>query len=275
MVNAASLGQHIAPAFFASIHHNQVDPTSTGAPEGFTTMTQTFLPGGPRSATAASGISDIRDENLYSAVLLQNGGAGPISFFTVPKGQAIPALKGSAAAVTTNAWQLIHGDHTTNFEKAGELGDGIGDAGIRGITLHVEQSAFAQAAGAVPTLTAYGSTNAEIADLSRKTSFELKVSKKPMFKSPFFAFPTVGGVTGALASNGTAASTVINDVTTNGFPGSIRRLVRAIMASRRDTLEGVLTVAGSSVLLFRDATGAGTPCLCWCVLPANIRGDVR
>jgi len=238
-------------------------------------MSRTLLPAGPRSATAASGISDIRDENLYSAVLLQNGGAGPISFFTVPKGQAIPALKGAGSAVTTNQWQLLHGDHTTNFEKAGELGDGIGDAGIRGITLHLEAASFAPAAGAVPTLTAYGATNTEIADMQRKTSFELKVSKKPMFKSPFFAFPTVGGVVGALAQNGTAASTVVNDISTNGNPGSIRRLVRAIMASRRDTLEGVLTVAGGSSLLFRDATGAGTPSLCWCVLPSNIRGDVR
>lgn len=244
-------------------------------------MGKTYLPGGPRSATAASGISDIRDENLYSAVLLQNGGAGPISFFTVPKGQAIPALKGSTSSVTTNAWQLIHGDHTTNLEKAGELGDGIGDAGIRGITLHLEGSAVKQVSADVPARTAYGATNLEIAELQRKSSFELKVSKKPMFKSPFFAFPTVGGTVGSIAQNGTAAATILNDVSTNGNPGSIRRLVRAIMASRRDTLEGVLTVAGSSTLLFRDNAGTvdvptqGSPLLCWCVLPSNIRGDVR
>lgn len=242
---------------------------------------RTFLPGGPRSATAASGISDIRDENLYSAVLLQNGGAGPISFFTVPKGQAIPALKGAGSAVSLNAWQLIHGDHTTNLEKAGELGDGIGDAGIRGITLHLEAAAVVQVDANVPLKTAYGAAALEISELQRKTSFELKVSKKPMFKSPFFAFPTVGGAVGAIASSGTAATTMINDITTNGNPGSIRRLVRAIMASRRDTLEGVLTVAGSSTLLFRDNAGVigaqtqGTPLLCWCVLPSNIRGDVR
>jgi hypothetical protein len=236
---------------------------------------RTLLPAGPRSATAASGISDIRDENLYSAVVLADGGAGPISFFTVPKGQQIPELKGAGVTATTNAWQQTHGDHTTNFEKAGELGDGIGDAGIRGITLHLEAASFKQVDANVPTVTAYGATNLEIAELQRKTSFELKVSKKPMFKSPFFAFPTVGGVVGALASSGTAASTVINDISTNGNPGSIRRLVRAIMASRRDTLEGVLTVAGGATLAFRSSATTGTPCLCWCVLPANIRGDVR
>lgn len=244
-------------------------------------MGKTFLPGGPRSATAASGISDIRDENLYSAVVLQNGGNGSVSFFTVPKGQAIPALKGAGSSATLNAWQQIHGDHTTNFEKAGELGDGIGDAGIRGITLHLEGSGVKQVTADVPSRTTYGATNLEIADMQRKTSFELKVSKKPMFKAPFFTFPTVGGVVGSIAESGTAATTILNDVTTNGNPGSIRRLVRAIMASRRDTLEGVLTVAGSSSLLFRDSAGTsdaqtqGSPLLCWCVLPSNIRGDVR
>lgn len=240
-------------------------------------MSRTLLPAGARSATAASGISDIRDENLYSAVVLADGAAGPISFFTVPKGQAIPELKGSGVTATTNAWQMIHGDHTTNFEKAGELGDGIGDAGIRGITLHVEAAGFIQAAAAAPTVTSYGATNSELADLQRKTSFELKVSKKPMFKSPFFAFPTVGGVVGSPAMNGTqaAGTTVLNDISTNGNPGSIRRLVRAIMASRRDTLEGVLTVAGGASLSFRSGASLGTPCLVWCVLPANIRGDVR
>lgn len=236
-------------------------------------MAQTYLPAGPRSATAASGISDIRDENLYSAVVLQDGGAGPISFFTVPKGQQIPALRGSGVQATPNAWQQIHGDHTTNLEKAGELGDGIGDAGIRGITLHLEAASLAEG-GEDLELSTYGTTQLEIAELQRKTSFELKVSKKPMFKSPFFAFPTVGGVVGTV-STGTAA---VVDISTNGNPGAIRRLVRAIMASRRDTLEGVLTVAGGTALSFRTAgslENPGNPSLCWCVLPSNIRGDVR
>lgn len=238
---------------------------------------QTILPAGMRSATAVSGISDIRDDNLYSAVLLQSGGAGPVSFFTVPKGQQIPALKGSSISPTTNPWQQTFGDTTTNFEKAGELGDGIGDAGIRGITLHLEQAAVLEGAEGIPSVTPYGVTQYEIADIQRKCSFELKVSKKPMFKSPFFAMPTVGGVVGSIAAAGYAASTgtVVADISTNGNPGSIRRLVRAILASRRDTLEGVLTVAGSSSLDFRTNSGAGAPSLCWAVLPANIRGDVR
>lgn len=235
-------------------------------------MAQTYLPAGPRSATAASGISDIRDENLYSAVVLQDGGAGPISFFTVPKGQQIPALRGATTQATPNAWQQIHGDHTTNLEKAGELGDGIGDAGIRGITLHLEAASLEN--GETVAISSYGTTQLEIAELQRKTSFELKISKKPMFKSPFFAFPTVGGVVGTVSTS--TASMV--DISTNGNPGAIRRLVRAIMASRRDTLEGVLTVAGGTSLSFRTAgsvSDPGNPSLCWCVLPSNIRGDVR
>lgn len=239
-------------------------------------MARSYLPAGPRSATAVPGTTDKRDENIYSACLLQNTGAGSVSLFTVPKGQQIPFLRGSSAA-STNAWQVTHGDHSTNLEKAGELGDGIGDAGIRGLSLNVEQAGILpltlQGGGSTSgQIDAYGATGYELMDMQRKCSFEFRVSKKPMFKSPFFAFPSVGGVTGTISS---VASNTVRDISTNGSPGRIRRLMTHIMASRRDTLEGVFSVVGGAQLLTRTGGADGCPSLLWCVLPSTIRGDAR
>lgn len=239
---------------------------------------RSYLPTGPRSATAVPGTTDKRDENIYSAALLQNTGSGSVSLFTVPKGQAIPFIRGTSTA-SANAWQITHSDTTTNLEKAGELGDGIGDAGIRGLSLNVEQAGIlpltAQGGGNTSAqLDLYGATSYELMDLQRKCSFELRVSKKPMFKSPFFAFPAVGGVSGSVS---TVANNTVRDISTNGSPGRIRRLMTHIMASRRDTLEGVFSVSGGSQILTRDdgANTDGIPTLLWCVLPSTIRGDAR
>ncbi len=232
-------------------------------------MAKTYLPAGPRSATAVTGVTDKRDENVYSAVCLQNTGGGQISMFTVPKGQAIPTLNGTSTA-TANAWQTRFGDTTTNLEKAGELGDGIGDAALRGIALHAEEAPLLPATGLAGI---YGATQQELAELNRKVSFELRVSKKPMFKSPFFAFPSVGGAIAAIGYFGTATTAVTT--ATNGRPGAIRRLMSHIMVSRRDTLEGVLAVAGGSTLLFRASSADGIPLLVWCIIPSTIRGDAR
>jgi hypothetical protein len=231
-------------------------------------MSRQFLPAGPRSATAVSGVTDKRDENLYSAGLLQNTALGQLSLFTTPKGQPIPFLRGTSAA-SANGWQGVQNDATTNFEKAGELGDGIGDAAVRGITLHVEEAGI----DTLGAYTAYGASQLELADMNRKMSFELRVSKKPMFKSPFWAFPSVGGV---IASQQTILAAPSSRTTaTNGRPGAIRRLITHIMVSRRDTLEGVLQVNGGTGLLFRAAAADGIPCLVWSLLPASIRGDAR
>lgn len=231
-------------------------------------MGRQYLPAGPRSATAVSGVTDRRDENIYSAAVLQSTGGGPVSMFTVPKGGAIPALQGTVTA-TANAWQTKYSDTTTNLEKAGELGDGIGDAAIRGIALHLEPNGVLANA----TVTAYGAGQLEQADCERKLSFELRVSKKPMFKAPYFALPSVGG---ALVSNlGATAATTSLSTATNGRPGAIRRLITHIMVSRRDTLEGVIATGNSSVLLFRSSASDGIPTLLWCILPASVRGDAR
>lgn len=232
-------------------------------------MSSGFIPAGARSATAASGLSDFQDQTLYSSIVVQNDGGGNQKAFTVPQGQNIPRLSGGASLAPLQPWQQTHTKLTTIIEKAGELGKGIGDAAIRGLSLHVEQATLT-AAGVLST---YGATQVELADLSSKVSFELRVSKKPMYSSPLFALPTMGGVFGSLA--GSAALPNVNGLVTIGRPGSIRRLIRHIMCERSDTLEAEFEVAANSQLAFRSAASDGIPCLLWALLPASIRNDVR
>lgn len=228
-----------------------------------------FIPAGARSATAASGLSDFQDQTLHSSIVVQNGGGGAQKAFTVPQGQTIPRLSGAGSAAPVQAWQQTHTKLTTIIEKAGELGKGIGDAAVRGIALHVEQATLA-AAG---TLSTYGAAQVELADLSSKVSFELRVSKKPMYTNPLFALPTMGGVFGSLA--GSAALPNVNSLVTIGRPGAIRRLIRHIMVERADTLEAEFEVAANSTLAFRASSSDGIPCLLYVLLPSSIRNDVR
>src|ERR1700682_3618374 len=89
-----------------------------------------------RSPTAVAGKSDFRDEHVYSAIVVAHGGEGIQKVFTLPQGQAIPELKGSAITATANAHQLTFTEATTNMNKAGELGSAIGDASIRAIGVY-------------------------------------------------------------------------------------------------------------------------------------------
>lgn len=235
-----------------------------------------YIPAGNRSATAVDGKSDFTDQNLYSSVVLQDGGSGSMKLFTVPQGQTIPQLKGPTVAITTNPWQQIHSKLTTIIEKAGELGKGIGDANLRGISCHMEQCKITPGTGAIVTgTTAWGATDFELMDVLAKCSLEIRVSKKPMFTAPIFTFPTMGGVFGALSQTANASS---RSISTIGQPGLIRRLRAHIPVERQDTLEAELEVAGNATLAFRETGGAsntGAPSLFFVVFPATIRGDVR
>lgn len=234
-------------------------------------MTRAYVPAGNRSATAASGQSDFQDGNIYSSIVVQNGGGGNQKLFTVPQGQTIPRLSGAGSAAPVQTWQQVHTKLTTLMEKAGELGKGIGDAAIRGISVHVEQ---AKALPSTAALSTYGATDYELADLASKCSVELRISKKPMFTSPLWSFPSMGGVFGAIAYSGAAAASTRGQATI-GQPGLIRRLRSHVMAERGDTLEAEVEVAANSQLEFRSSSSDGIPCLLWVVLPSTIRADVR
>jgi hypothetical protein len=222
-----------------------------------------------RSPTAVDGKSDFRDDNIYSALLLQNGGSGQQKLFTNPQGQTIPALKGSAVTASANPWQTTYTETTTNLSKAGELGSGIGDAAIRGIGITLETASIIQATGVAR---AWGATQFEVADILSKCFFALRVANKTQITGPIFTFPSAGGSFGSVSTTGNAATA---SVVSNGWPGSYKRLKIPVPIARNDTLEGVFGVAGGASLAFSGAGADGQPSLLWVVLQANVAGDVR
>jgi hypothetical protein len=222
-----------------------------------------------RSPTAVDGKSDFRDDNIYSSILLQHGGAGQQKVFTIPQGQAIPALRGAGIAASTNAWQTTYTETTTNLSKAGELGSGIGDAAIRSIGISLETAAVTASTGAAR---AWGATQFEVSDVLSKCFFQLKVASKTQITGPIFTFPSAGGSFGSISTTGNAATA---GVVSNGWPGSYKRLKIPVPVARNDTLEGVFGVAGGSSLAFSVTSADGQPSLLWVVLTANVAGDVR
>lgn len=215
-----------------------------------------------RSPTAVPGTSDVRDDNVYSAGVLAHGATGQLSLFTIPKGQAIPEIKGTAIAQTTQSHQTNYTDLTTNLNKAGEFGSGVGDASVRAIAINVEA---AYAGG-----TAYGAGEREVKEIQSKVSFVFKLGQKEMLKGPAMLFGASGGAEGSVATTVTATTVAL--VRNGNGP---RRLKIPIAIHRSDTVEGVLAVAGSGGLSFTTATGEGQPTLVWVHLFSTIRSDAR
>jgi len=221
-----------------------------------------------RSPTAVEGKADMRDENVFSAIVLGHGGAGQQKVFTVPQGQAIPRLVG-AGIVPTAAHQLTYCELTTNLTKAGELGSSLGDAAIRGIGITIEQGAYASSN---VVRAEFGATQFEISDILSKTFFQLKIAGKKQIEGATFMFPGVGGQFGSIGGGAVAA---VSSITTNGWPGALRRLKLPILIARTDTLEGVVGVAAGSALAFSQTTGTGQCSLVWYCLHVALKGDVR
>ena len=220
-----------------------------------------------RSPTAVADKSDVRSDNLYSAVVVQHTGTGQAKVFTVPQGQAIPKMNGSSTA-STQAHQGNYSDATTNLTQAGQLGAGLGDASIKAIGLTFEQAAFTPTTGAQR---AFGMTQFEVADVLSKCSFELKVSGKRQIIGPAWAYPALGSAVGSIATTGNAATASIAN---NGWGGG-RRLKVPVPIARNDTLEGVFAVATGASLAFSTTTGEGQPSLIWFHLDCLVKGDVR
>lgn len=220
-----------------------------------------------RSPTAVPGESDVRDDNVYSAGVVSYGGTNQLSMFTVPKGQTIPQIKGSAITATTNDWQTTYTDLTTNLNKAGETGSGIGDLSVRAIALNVEAASYSNAAGA---MSAFGAGPVELAEIQRKTFFILKIGQKEMIKGPFLTYGSSGGMDGVSFTTLNAANA---GFVRNG--DGPRRLKIPILIHRSDTLEGILGVAGSTGYVFTTSSSLGNPTLIWCHLFCTVRGDAR
>jgi hypothetical protein len=227
-----------------------------------------LVPLGPQSATAVAGKGDSRDENVYSALVVQHTGTGQQKCFTVPQGQAIPKMNGTSTASTV-AHQGNYSDLTTNLVEASKLGNAIGDASFRALSVNIEQVGYTFATGALRT---FGAGQQEVADILSKTSFEFKVAGKRQIIGPSHQFPATGGVSGSIATTGNAATVAIAN---NGGGWGARRLFTPVPASRNDTLEGVFAVATGASLAFSLTTGEGQPCLIWFNLYSSIIGDVR
>lgn len=232
-------------------------------------MSRMYFPTGARSATAVPGTSDIRDENVHTAVVVAHGGGGSTKLYTVPQGQAIPELKGSAITATANAHQTTYTEATTLLQKAGELGNNVGDAAIRNIGIAFEQAAYTASSGAAR---AFGMTQFEVADTLAKTYIQMKVGTKDQIQGGSWLFPGHGGANGSIATTGNATTVAIAN---NGVLGQGRALKTPILVERRDTLVAVFAVNGTATLAFSVTGSDGQPSLVFVNCFASVRGDVR
>lgn len=221
-----------------------------------------------RSPTAVDGKADMRDENVFSALCVQHGGAGQQKVFTVPQGQSIPRLNGSGITAPTSAHQATYTELTTNLTKAGELGSSIGDASIRGCGISIE-TAYYDSNGALNT---YGAGQQEVSEILGKSFFQLKIAGKKQIEGAAFMFPSSGGAFGSIATTETSVTVA---ALSNGWPGALRRLKLPVLVARNDTIEGVYGVAGGDSLTFSVTSGIGQPVLVWFNLHALVKGDVR
>ncbi len=219
-----------------------------------------------RSPTAVSDKSDIRDENVYSALVVQHTGSGSQKVFNIPQGQTIPKMNGSVTS-STAAHHATYTDLTTNLTKAGELGATLGDGSIRAVGITIEQAAYTAGTGLVRS---FGAGAFEVADILSKTAFELRVGGKRQMIGPTFMYPGLGVMAGQLSVTANAASAGVTSI-----GGNVRRLKVPIPVARNDTLEGVFSVATGAALAFALTTGEGSPTLIWFTCYATVKGDVR
>lgn len=217
-----------------------------------------------RSPTAVAGKSDMRDENIYSAVVVSDGANGQTTVFTVPRGQTIPLLGGG----TAQPHQKTFTELTTNISQAGQLGAAIGDASIRKIGINIE-TAFYGASGAQNS---YGAGQQEVSEILAKTFFQLRIAGKLQIQGPTSFFPASGGAFGAITS-GSGDAAALQGVLGNGWPGQLRGLKIPVLIGRTDTVEGIFGVAGGASLDF--TTTNGNPSLVWFNLHALVKGDAR
>jgi len=225
---------------------------------------------GFRPPTAVQDQTDARDDVVYSSLVIANGASNYGKMFVVPQGGNIQELKGSAVVATTQSHQKVHSELTTNLEKAGEFGSGLGDAAVRGISLCLETAPISNA-GVYST---YGACPADVIDLGNKGYFQFKVGSKVMAGGPVGSFPSWAGPQGAIS---TTANVAMNGVLSNGnaLLGGRRQRI-PIQISRVDIVVGLLGFGNSSAFVGSGAAVAGGQSfLVWCLLNVLLGADVR
>src|SRR5260221_13054440 len=178
-----------------------------------------------RSPTAVDGKADMRDENIYSSLVVGHGGAGQQKVFTVPQGQAIPRIVGAGIA-PTSAHLLTHSELTTNLTKAGEAGSAIGDFSVRAIGITFENAWYDGAGSDAGTTNAYGFGQEEVNEVLSNTFFQFKIAGKKQIEGATFMFPASGAAFGGVQTTGTGIT--VSQVN-NGWPGALRRLKLPIL----------------------------------------------
>jgi len=220
-----------------------------------------------RSPTAAAGQSGGRDENIYSAIVVGNGGAGTQKLFTVPEGQAIPRLVGAGIAPTAQHL-LNHTKLTTNLGKAGEVGSAIGELSIRSIGIGFETGYY----DANGVLNSYGFGQQESSEVMAKTFMIFRISGTKQIEGPTNFFPAPGALFGGVSTT-TTSKTV--SFLNNGWPNGGRRLKVFLPAARTDQIEVEFGTGGGVTLVFSVTTGVGQSSLVWCNLWCGVMADVR
>lgn len=220
-----------------------------------------------RSPTAVEGKADMRDDNIYSSIVVGTGASGQGKVFTVPQGQAIPRLMGAGIA-PTSAHLLTHTELTTNLTKAGEAGSSIGDFSVRAIGINFENGYYDSSG----VLNSYGMGQQEVNEVLSKTFFQFRIAGKKQIEGATFMFPASGAAYGGIASTENAVTV---SSLNNGWPGALRRLKLPILVARNDTIDGTFGVAGSDTLTFSVGSGVGQSSLIWFNLLCYVKGDVR
>lgn len=234
-------------------------------------MASNFLVPTPdfRSPVAAPGQSGMRDDHVYSAVLLGSGAASSVNAFAQGQGgniQSMGTVTGATASQTT--FSLV----TTNLSQSGVVGSNIGDIGIREIGIQVQQ-AYAKGVSTGLTRSATGADQQGMVEILSKVSYQLNLVNKPMNQGPVFAYPTPGAAYGstALASTSATAAGLVNSVVSNGVPGRPRRLEVVLAISRIDTIQAIFQVGAGDSLTFSDDAN---PTLLWNVFYCNVAADL-
>lgn len=235
-------------------------------------MSQALIPRSYRSATALDGESDVRDDLVYSSLILGHGGGSQQKLFTVPQGQQIPRMVGTGIT-PTEVHHLTHSELSTNQDKAGEFGSSIGDAAVRSISLVLEQ-AIPLAAGGYGT---YGATPHEAAEFLSKSFFQFKVGGKVMTQGQVGQFPSSAGIAGSTGISTTQnVTTVVTGFAQNGSAllGG-RRLKIPVQIARNDVVVGIVGLPNGATYSFSVQAREGQATMLTCVLGCLVRGDVR
>jgi hypothetical protein len=227
------------------------------------------------SATAAKGKVSIIHDVIFSSIVVAYGGSSQQKLFTVPQGQSILAMKGSTMTIT-EAHQTTHTEMTTSQEKAGELGTGIGDVSVRGISVVFEAAPPLYDSTNKGSFATYGATPQEVAEALSKMYMQFKIGGVIASQGPLWVFPQFNGFSGGMSISSTKNDAVkVTGFGSNGPMAGWPRKRIPLQIARNDTIAAVVNTANGASLVHSVSSTPGQPYLLYCCLDSLIRGDVR